>query len=110
MNQGEFKTGCFLRDGVCPRNARTVTSLYFGEGDAIRGLIDGAFDPDLVVGDGFRVTARSEGQITGPNGPLLCSYVPTGRLRGDAGDGAPEGPIFEEEAVSPEVQAAVATR
>ena len=62
MNQGEFKIGCFLGDGVCPRNALTVTSLYFGECDAVRGLIDGAFDPDLVVGDGFRVTARAEGQ------------------------------------------------
>jgi hypothetical protein len=37
--------------------------------------------------------------------------VPTGRLRGDADDGAPGGPVFEEEfeEEAPEEQAAVAT-
>jgi hypothetical protein len=69
VNQGESKIGCFS-DGVCPRNARTGTSLYLRESDAIRGLLDGAFDPDVIVGNGFGVTASSEGQNTGPNGPL----------------------------------------
>jgi hypothetical protein len=71
VNQGESKTGCFLGDAVRPRNARTGTSLCLRESDAIRGLIDGAFDPDLIVGDSFGVTARTEGQNYGAEGAAV---------------------------------------
>jgi hypothetical protein len=58
VNQDEFRTNCFLGDAVCPRNARTGISLYLRESGAIQSRINGAFDPHLIVGNGFGVRAR----------------------------------------------------